>query len=762
MSIENAEWVDNWSLGQTMKGKKDRQVNILLVDDQRRNLYALKTVLQDVPAHIFMAVSGQEALALTLEHEFSLAILDVQMPEMDGYELAEILLSNPSTVRMPIIFVTAAYSDEYHLFRGYEAGAVDYIVKPFEPAVLLGKVRVFLELASYRLDLESMVRARTRALAESEDTLRAVVHNIPDLVLGLDRSGKILFANRDLPSWQSIDEQKTVCIHNGTQMTQMEILNKVCETGEVLEFETQVQPPGGTQVSIFLHRMAPVEVDGAIFSVVQLSRDVTERRRAEEARERSRKIETENEVQRRFLTHMSHEIRTPLNAILGYAQLLKRSADMSAQSFEFIDIIGRSGHHLLSLLNSVLDMAKLDSGRSSLNLTEVRLSNLINDLERMFRLQAFGKHILLTMQIAPEVPDAIRTDAVKIRQILINLIGNALKFTTQGYILLRASALQRTEGVVRIIVEVEDTGPGISADKIETIFEPFMQADGDSSSSGTGLGLTVSRRFACLMGGGLYVESQQGVGSIFRLEIEAENITNPGPAGPIRRVVRLTPETATPTILVLDSDLRSRTVLAGMLRDIGCNVETAGSLHEAKICSARSEPDLVLIECSPSTSETISTIQRIRVMVARESVPIVLVTTNHLEDERAVLLQHGVKQILLKPISEEILFHEIKNNLGLKFVYSDEIAPDEGGLVIEQKSSGGIPDAVCTSLFNAINDGRIDVINQLIDTLHEQNPVLERALRVLANDFKYEEMLAFVSLHRDEQRLAQDPQEETK
>ena len=745
-----------------MKGTEDRQVNILLVDDQRRNLYALKTVLQDVPARIFMAVSGQEALALTLEHEFSLAILDVQMPEMDGYELAGILLSNPSTVRMPIIFVTAAYSDEYHLFKGYEAGAVDYIVKPFDPAVLLGKVRVFLELASYRLDLESMARARARALAESEDTLRAVVHNIPDLVLGLDRRGKILFANRELPSWQRIDEQVTVCTHNGTQMTQMEILNKVCETGEVLEFETRVQPPGGTQVLIFLHRMAPVEVDGAIFSVVQLSRDVTERRRAEVVRERSRKIATENEVQRRFLTHMSHEIRTPLNAILGYAQLLKRSADMSAQNFDFIDTIGRSGQHLLSLLNSVLDMAKLDSGRSSLNLTEVRLSNLINDLERMFRLQAFGKNILLTMQIAPEVPDTIRTDAVKIRQILINLIGNALKFTTQGYILLRASAVQRTEDVVRVIVEVEDTGSGISSDKIETIFDPFMQAAGDSSPTGTGLGLTVSRRFARLMGGGLYVESQQGVGSIFRLEIEAENITNPVPSGPSRRVVRLTPETSTPTILVLDSDLRSRTVLAGMLRDIGCNVETAGNLQEAKICIARAGPDLVLIECSPSTSGTVSTIDSIRAMISDESVPLVLVTTNHLEDERTALLQHGVSEILLKPISEELLFHEIKDTLRLQFIYSDDVPPDEDGPVIEPNSSRGIPDAVCTSLFSAINDGRIDVINQIIDTLHDQDPILERALRALANDFKYEEMLAFVSLHRDEQSSAQDPQEGTK
>lgn len=171
------------------------EVYILIVDDKPKNLFALERVLASVPATIVKANSGEEALAHTLHYDFALAILDVQMPEMDGYELARFLLDDPVTARTPIIFLSAAYSDEQHSFKGYETGAVDYIVKPFEPAVLLRKVNVFLELAKYRIQLQELVEERSQLLLVEESKFRSIVESSSDCILNLNADGEITFVN---------------------------------------------------------------------------------------------------------------------------------------------------------------------------------------------------------------------------------------------------------------------------------------------------------------------------------------------------------------------------------------------------------------------------------------------------------------------------------------------------------------------------------------------------------------------------------------
>ena len=171
------------------------EVFILIVDDKPKNLFALEVILKGLPAVVIPASSGDEALAFTLQYDFALAILDVQMPDMDGYELASYLLDDPNTSRIPIIFLSAAYSDEQHTFKGYEKGAVDYIIKPFEPSVLVSKVRVFLELARYRIQLEQLVHERTVALQDEERKLRLIMENTPDTILNIDHLGRIIFLN---------------------------------------------------------------------------------------------------------------------------------------------------------------------------------------------------------------------------------------------------------------------------------------------------------------------------------------------------------------------------------------------------------------------------------------------------------------------------------------------------------------------------------------------------------------------------------------
>ena len=279
--------------------------------------------------------------------------------------------------------------------------------------------------------------------------------------------------------------------------------------------------------------------------------DISERRQVESDRIARQAAEEANRAKSAFLSNMSHEIRTPLNAILGFAQILERDASLSPRQKGILRTIRRSGQHLLNLINDILDMSKIEAGRLELNPIDFCLHDLLDDVEMMFRSRAQAKGLQLLMERADDLPRYVDGDEAKLRQVLINLVGNAIKFTETGGVVVRVRVDAEPEGIdgkaitLRLVVEVEDSGPGIPADELDRIFEPFRQSAAGRDAGGTGLGLAVSRRLVELMGGRLTVKSQIGKGSCFRFDAMVKLAAGaPQEIGPeMRQMVGLEPGT---------------------------------------------------------------------------------------------------------------------------------------------------------------------------------------------------------------------------
>ena len=377
--------------------KKVGAAKVLIVDDRKENLFAMRKILSTLDAELFEAESGSEALSLMLRHQFALVLLDVQMPEMDGFEVAEIMQEHSETSDTPIIFVTAFSREEQHCFRGYESGAVDYLFKPIDPEILLAKVKVFIELFIKQRDLEE------------------------------------------------------------------------------------------------------------------------ERRKAEAA----------SEMKTAFLANMSHEIRTPLNSILGMSEVLSE-CELGEEERRYIGVIQRCGSGLLEIINAVLDISKIEAGELQPEKIDFNLEEIAEKSIEHVTTGAREKKIGLVLDFDSHTPHAIRSDPTFLRQTLINLLSNAVKFSDRGAVVLKIKSEKQSDKHCKISFSVTDNGIGIPEDRIDAIFDSFVQADGSTTRKfgGTGLGLTISKRMIELLGGSISVTSKINEGTTFSFHIPVEISTD--------------------------------------------------------------------------------------------------------------------------------------------------------------------------------------------------------------------------------------------
>ena len=336
-------------------------------------------------------------------------------------------------------------------------------------------------------------------------------------------------------------------------------------------------------------RFTSLVVEGERFFTASI-RDITERKRTQterqEAEAAAEAAEQANRAKSAFLANMSHELRTPLNAILGFSQLMDRDKGLADQQRENLRVIGRSGEHLLGLINDVLEMSKIEAGQTVLNEESFDLYRLLDGLEEMFKLRAIDKGLGLVFERVPEVPRYVRADGGKLRQVLMNLLSNAIKFTREGGVTLRAGGERVSEvdsgkkagSEVLLVFEVEDTGMGIALDEVEMLFEAFAQtASGRGTQEGTGLGLPISKQFVQLMGGEIVVSSFVDKGSIFKFHIPAVPVdaAEVKTEGPTRKVVGLAPDQPTYRILVVEDQLENRMLMVNLLRPLGFEVREA-------------------------------------------------------------------------------------------------------------------------------------------------------------------------------------------
>lgn len=536
---------------------------VLLVDDIEQNLITLEAILSDFEITFMKALSGNEALSLALEHDFALAIIDIQMPEMDGYETVKLMRQVKRTRNLPIIYVSAIYKEEFHVIKGIEAGAVDFIVKPIIPEILRGKVRVFLELYLYRVHLEQLVSNRTAQLEEAVKELQA---------------------------------------------------------------EKQIA----------------------------------------EAATRSKSL---------FLASMSHEIRTPLNGIIGMISLLKTTS-LNTEQQDILSIINTSGDFLLNIVNDILDFSKIESGEVILEARNLNLYKLLEDIIKLFSFKSSEKSISLVLKIDPKVPQFIIGDQIRIKQILTNLVGNAIKFTHQGTVTLKVDLLDNSTDRVNLSFAISDTGIGMTQNEIKQIFTYFRQAEISTTRKygGSGLGLAICKNLCALMGGSIRVESTPNVGSTFFVSL-------PFDIGEVIKEVD-TSQAALPSnfdfsslkILLAEDNLINQKVASMTLSRIGCHYEIVNNGIEAVEAFKRSKWDIILMDIQMPEMDGIEATRIIREEERKNKVVssfVAAMTADAMPETREKCMDAGMNSFISKPFKPtdlndlflSYLSHKQQNNV---------------------------------------------------------------------------------------------------
>ena len=448
-----------------------------------------------------------------------------------------------------------------------------------------------------------------------------------------------------------------------------------------------------------------------------------------------------------FLASMSHELRTPLNAILGFSSLMRNDAGLSEEQRRTLDIINRSGGHLLNLINDVLDMAKIEAGGISVENAPLDLGEMVRDVIDLMGARAEEKGLRLVLDQSSDFPRFVRTDGAKLRQTLINLVGNAIKFTAQGNVILRLHVSPTDIPQRRmLIIEVEDSGIGIAAEDQEHIFNPFFQAGNLTFQKGTGLGLTITRKYVELMGGRICVESTPGTGSIFRVETPVERIEESEvEAVEIKRkqVVGLAPGQPECRLLIVEDQMENWLLLQRMLEAVGLTVRVARNGLEGVEMFQAWRPHLILMDIRMPVMDGLEATQRIRGLDGGREVKIVALTASVFQEERDNVMAAGMDDFIRKPYRPEEIFACLTRHLGLRFVDAEAAAASAATpmAALGAEALAGLPDELRGELTTALVSLEATRIAALIRRVAELNPALGDALADHADHLNYTAML---------------------
>jgi PAS domain S-box-containing protein len=502
------------------------RVNILLVDDQPSNLLALESILADTGENLVKAASGAEALKFLLQMDFAVVLLDVQMPDIDGFETARLIRERDRSHDTPIIFVTALSRSETNVTRGYELGAVDYIFKPIHPEILKSKVNVFVELFRKREEFKAQAQELAHLSRQNELILKAAVEGI----FGVGLNGDTTFVNPAAVRMigRSAEEISGTDMHSLVHPVLPGVVTcnpSECRLHQVVHGEPayeQVEDTffrgDGTSFPVEFSASPMRDESGDHLGSVITFRDITERRAAAataEAERKYRESEAENRAKDNFLATLSHELRTPMTSILGWVQFLRTGSYEEEELNEALRTIESSARLQARLIDDMLDVSRMVLGKFQIDLKPTRIADIVESALTSARPQARSCEVRLSAEI-DDRDAVIDADPNRIEQVIQNLLSNAIKFTPRGkQVDLR---LQRADDQLRI--SITDQGEGIDPSFLPHVFDRLRQSEGSNNRSGLGLGLAIARHIIDLHHGEITAESEGlGHGSRFTVTL---------------------------------------------------------------------------------------------------------------------------------------------------------------------------------------------------------------------------------------------------
>lgn len=469
------------------------------------------------------------------------------------------------------------------------------------------------------------------------------------------------------------------------------------------------------------------------------------RERTHELSQARDKAEAANRAKSLFLANMSHELRTPLNAILGFSNLMQRNDHLDADQSENLEIIATSGEHLLGLINQILDLAKIEAGQMQLRPSIIDLKESLMSLGQMLRLKAVEKGIEFHIQFDEDLEPFVEVDAGKLRQVFINIVNNAVKFTQEGKVLVRVSSKPQGEEL-RLDFEVEDTGCGIAAQDLPGIFDAFAQSGDKANIEGTGLGLGLSREFVKLLGGSIQVQSQLGKGSTFRFDLKAKKaLASQAPSkAPKTKVTGLAADQGRPRVLVVDDVLFNRRLLGKLLEKVGFEIREAEHGQEAVELFQSWQPRIIWMDIRMPVMDGYEACRLIKAAPGGDQVVIIAVTASIFADERQQVLDAGCHDLIHKPYQEAEIFAAMARHAGLAFIEEAldsqpvELMPEHSHQLHE--AMGSLPEDIRQQLQEALFLGESQAILKVIAKVQGLNHSLGQTLKALAIEYRFQDI----------------------
>lgn len=604
-----------------------------------------------------------------------------------------------------------------------------------------------LEFVSSHISFALEKKKREEELAISKEILRKVFDNIPIKVFWKNKESQFLGCNSAFLKDNSFEKESDVI-----GKTDFDFNDKMeAEKYRADDVETMLsgKPKINYQESMVVNgkekwtrtsKLPFFNEENEVIGIVGTSEDITQRKENEfELKKATDEAIAANLSKSTFLSNMSHEIRTPMNAILGYSQLLQDDDNLTKEQYENLKTINKSGTHLLALINDVLDMSKIEAGRITLSRSNFDIIEVLKEVEVLFNFRAAQNNVILELNIAKDIPKIIFADESKIRQVIINLVSNAVKFTSKGSILVSARKIGNI-----ISVSVKDSGIGILKEEQEVVFKPFEQAQkGDRIRGGTGLGLAISKKFSNLMGGDITIKSEKGKGSEFTFKFKfdegekdalKENLVE-------MEVLTLSPEMKGLKVAIVDDRFENRDILYKKLNPLGFDLRMAENGQEGVDLYKEWKPDIVLMDVVMPVMDGVEATRQILELSGDHDVKVFVVSASALESEQKKVMEIGASVFIKKPVIFSLLLSEMHLKAGVKFIYKDAI---EEVVTLKAKNSSEVPGKFKNKLLAAASEGDFDLLQELLTLLEKETGKSFNYLEDCINEMEFENLITWL------------------